>query len=128
MKKAMIDTNVILDVFLKREPFYEASVKTLNIISDRYMTGMIPASCVTDIYYIAKKISRNKGKAYKAIELVMQVLEVCDLSPEIVRKAFETKADDFEDCILAECAKANGCEYVITRKRFQGIRNKMHHT
>ncbi len=115
MKRAMIDTNVILDVFLKRDPFYEASAKTLNMIYDKYMVGMIPASCVTDIYYIAKRIARDKEKSYKAIDLVMQVLEICDVSPEIIQRACEIKADDFEDCVLAECAKENDCECIVTR-------------
>lgn len=123
MNKVMIDTNIILDVFLEREPFYEASAKVLNLVYDQLITGAIPASCITDIYYIARKISHNKEKSYKAIELVTRILEICDVTSDMIHSAFEINADDFEDCILAECAKANSCDYIITRygKDFSGF-------
>lgn len=115
MNNVMIDSNVILDVFLERDPFFEASAKTLNLVYDKLVTAMIPASCITDIYYVARRISHNKEKSYKAIELVTKILEICDVTSDIIHTAFQHNADDFEDCILAECAKANECSYIITR-------------
>lgn len=115
MNRVMIDTNIILDVFLEREPFYKASAQVLNLIYDKLIVGVIPASCITDIYYIARKISHSKERSYKAIELVTKILEICDVTSDIIHTAFQHNADDFEDCILAECAKANECSYIITR-------------
>ena len=55
MIKAIIDTNVILDIALNREPFFEYSSQIFDRIDDHILEGYITASSVTDIYYIASK-------------------------------------------------------------------------
>ena len=51
--KLLIDTNVVLDVLLKREPFYEASADVLKLTQRDDVCEYISDSAVTDIYYIA---------------------------------------------------------------------------
>ena len=59
----LIDTNVILDFILQREPYYENAAK-INVLSEKEcIRCYISASAVTDIFYIAKKELKNKGKA-----------------------------------------------------------------
>ena len=55
----LLDTNVILDVALDRQPFYEAS-STLLRASDFDQTHLfITGSSATDIYYVLRK---DKGR------------------------------------------------------------------
>ena len=50
--KLLIDTNVVLDVLLNREPFCNEAAKVL-ILSDRAeVKEYISASAITDIYCI----------------------------------------------------------------------------
>lgn len=44
--KLLIDTNVILDVLLKREPFYKAGVKVLNLAARDDVEEYISASAI----------------------------------------------------------------------------------
>ena len=53
--KALIDTNVILDVILRRVPFFADSWAVYNLIEQRKCTGCISSSAMTDIFYLARK-------------------------------------------------------------------------
>ncbi len=57
--QVLIDTNVILDVLLNRNPFVQDAVKILKIPEDN-MQKFVSASAVTDIYYIAYQEIRIK--------------------------------------------------------------------
>lgn len=123
MIKVMIDTNIILDVFQQRNGFYSNSAQVLNAIEAGDALGYIPASTMTDIFYIARKSTSSKAKAYEALNLVKSILNIAAVTPEDVDQAIEKGANDFEDCVLACCAKSCGCHYVVTRnkKDYQGF-------
>lgn len=57
--RLLFDTNIILDIALKRDPFYKDSAELLKLIDTEKITGFITATTITDIYYIAKKRKRN---------------------------------------------------------------------
>ena len=46
LKRLMIDTNIILDVLLEREPFFEQSRKVLDLCEKGNIHGFISASIV----------------------------------------------------------------------------------
>ena len=60
--KFLIDTNIILDVLLKREPFYNDGVKVLNLAKEDSVNLYVSASAITDIYYIANQTLIDKAK------------------------------------------------------------------
>ena len=51
----LIDTNIILDVFLEREPFYSYSNKVFQLCLQGKLSGVIAAHSFTNIWYIARK-------------------------------------------------------------------------
>ena len=53
--RILIDTNVILDVLLKRSPFYETAIEVLKLSARDDIQEFVSASAITDIYYIAYK-------------------------------------------------------------------------
>ena len=57
--RILIDTNVVLDVLLKREPFNKTAVDVLNLVKRKDVCEYISASAVTDIYYIACRQLKN---------------------------------------------------------------------
>lgn len=61
--KILVDTNVIIDILCKREPFFEDSYNALNKCIDNH-TIIVSASAITDIFYIAKntlEVNRQKN-------------------------------------------------------------------
>ena len=47
--KYLIDTNVILDVLLKREPFYKSCASVLTLARRKEIELYVSASAITDI-------------------------------------------------------------------------------
>ena len=59
--KILIDTNIVLDVMLKREPFYKLSLEILGLSKKDNIEEYVSASAITDIYYLAYRQLRDKG-------------------------------------------------------------------
>ncbi|MBW4559039.1 MAG: PIN domain-containing protein [Trichormus sp. ATA11-4-KO1] len=53
--QVLIDTNVVLDFLLEREPFVEDAVKIFAKIDAGAIEGFITATTITNIYYIIRK-------------------------------------------------------------------------
>ena len=115
--KIMCDTNVIIDVLLEREHFVEDSCKVLSLCEEHRVDGFVSASSVTDIYYLVRKYTHSTELAYKAIGKLLEIVKVCSVTNNDVLSAFQRKARDFEDCLVATCAKSIHCEYIITRNK-----------
>jgi predicted nucleic acid-binding protein len=115
--KVMIDTNVFLDVLLDREPHAEASAALLSLCENKKLIGFLSATSATDIFYLVRRALHSNEEAYKALGHVLDIAKVCSVTNEDVLQAYQRKAADFEDCLLATCAKANGCDYIATRNK-----------
>lgn len=113
----MIDTNIILDVLLEREPFYTHSKAVLVLCEDHTVHGFISASSATDIYYLIRKALGSSNEAYEALGHILNIVKVLTVTNDDVNQAFLRRASDFEDCLLATCAESNGCDGIITRNK-----------
>ena len=112
--KLLIDTNVILDVLIKRQTFYDNSKAVLKLCEIRKIQGFITASSVTDIFYLVRKAIKNVDETYKIIGALLNIVDVLNVNSQDVQNAFITRAKDFEDCLMAECAKSNKCSGILT--------------
>ena len=115
--RLMIDTNIFLDVLLQREPFFESSRSVLRLCEEKKVQGFLSASAVTDIFYIVRKGLQSTEAAYKALGSVLDIVKVLTVTNEDVLNAYMLKAADFEDCLLATCAKSNKCAAIVTRNK-----------
>ena len=115
--KLIYDTNVVLDVILRREPFYSYSAQAMNLCEGGDIQGVISAASLTDIFYIVKRLTGSRATAYKALDLIKEVFEIASLSGEAAEKAIEEKKADFEDDMIAKVAEENGCDYILTRDK-----------
>lgn len=57
--KVLIDTNVILDIALEREPFVEQAVLLFKTIRRCSVDLFMTATTVTDLYYIEKQREKD---------------------------------------------------------------------
>ena len=115
--RIMCDTNVLLDVLLDRAPFADASAEVLALCENRTVEGFVSASCVTDIFYLVRKQTRNTNLAYHAVGKLLEILRVCSVTEKDVSDAFLQRARDFEDCLVATCAKSIGCDVIVSRNK-----------
>ncbi len=115
--RLMIDTNIILDVFLERDPFFKDSKAVLDLCENRKIHGFISASTATDIFYLVRKSLNSTDEAYTALGHILNIVKVLTVTNDDVNTAFIQHASDFEDCLLATCAKSNKCSGIVTRNK-----------
>lgn len=115
--RLMIDTNIFLDVLAEREPFYANSKAVLELCENKKVDGFLPASSVTDIFYLLRRQLHSVDLAYKALGSVLDIAKVLTVTNEDVLNAYIRRASDFEDCLMAICAKANKCDAIVTRNK-----------
>ncbi|MDH7579139.1 MAG: PIN domain-containing protein [Bacillota bacterium] len=113
--KILIDTNVLLDVLAKREPFYAASAQVLRLSESGELSAFITANTVTDIVYIIGKHISDKSALHETVKRVLGIVDVANVLKSDVLKAFELGFADYEDALLARCAKRIKADYIVTR-------------
>ncbi len=114
MIKILFDTNVILDIALKREPFFTDSVRLFDKIDEKIINGFISATSVTDIYYIASK-ETDKKRAREFLFDLIQIVDIIGVDKEVIIDALESDIKDFEDAVQAISAGYNEIEIIVTR-------------
>ena len=55
MKTVFVDTNVILDVLLQNEGFWQDSLKIFQAAELGQIRACVSASSMTDVFYVARK-------------------------------------------------------------------------
>ena len=112
---ALIDTNIVIDVITRREPFFVDSYDVLRLIAEKKLIGYFPAGNVADVYYIIRKSGRCAADARDAIIRLLDLIRLCDTTSADVSSALPFDIKDFEDAILAATAKRIKADCIITR-------------
>ena len=114
--KIVLDTNVILDVLANREPFADDSEAVLAACNGSQFEAAITANTVTDIAYVLHKhLDRTSIKA--ALLGLLELVSVIEVNQGNCVGAFDLPVRDFEDALLAHCAKGWGADYIVTRNK-----------
>ena len=113
--RVLIDSNVFLDVLLKRSPFYEAAIEVLKLSVREDIQEFVSASAITDIYYIAYKNMRDKAVVRELLKKLLLIVSVAGVSEEEIQKALELGWKDFEDSVQYSVALLNEMNGLITR-------------
>lgn len=114
MEKVLFDTNVILDIALKRLPHFEFAVELFSLIDKKKISGHVTATTITDIYYISKKEKGHKI-AINFISNLVDIVEIIGIDRDVILKALKSDMIDFEDSIQFTAAEFSELDSLITR-------------
>jgi predicted nucleic acid-binding protein len=110
----LVDTNVIIDFLITREPFYKASSEIIKRCADGRLTGYIAFHSISNLWYILRKVPEDKRREWMLD--ICSFLRVTGVSHEEVVTAINMKRfRDFEDCLQDRCAKGVEARYIVTR-------------
>ena len=113
--KAMIDTNVVLDVLLQREPFFQASYEVMKRSALEQVEGFVSATAATDIFYLLRKAMKDSKAAKDSLEKLSQLVCFADALGEDVHAALASSMPDFEDALLSAIAERCRMDCIVTR-------------
>jgi predicted nucleic acid-binding protein len=120
MKKVLVDTNVILDVLLDRQPHAGASAVWAAIESGS-VAGLLADHAITTIHYLMRRELGN-ACAKRMIAAMLRVFGVASIDGPVIQLALDLPLSDFEDAVTAAAAQLALCDYIVTRdpKGFRG--------
>jgi predicted nucleic acid-binding protein len=112
--KALVDTNVLLDVLLKREPFYMDSARVWSWADSGKIEGFVTAVSVTNLYYIVRKRASHAA-AMEMMRAVLGAFTMVACDEALVERAMGAGLKDFEDAVQYQTALAAGVDVLVTR-------------
>jgi predicted nucleic acid-binding protein len=114
--KILFDTNILLDVFLEREPFYDASFTTLSIAEQDFIEGWLSSTTVTTLYYLLQK-GLSKKVADKHLKNLLKIFHVAPVNRAVLEDAIDEKFTDYEDSVLHQSAIHSGLDGILTKNQ-----------
>ncbi|MDJ0901856.1 MAG: PIN domain-containing protein [Xenococcus sp. MO_188.B8] len=112
--KVLLDTNVILDFALERQPWFVDSEEIIYLAEQKQITAYISASTISDIYYILRKI-KGKELALDFLKNIISICQVANVDSRIISMALNMNFKDFEDAIQYSSAVINQLDIIVTR-------------
>jgi predicted nucleic acid-binding protein len=113
--RVLIDTNIVLDFLLEREPFFQDAELLFQAIDADRVIGYVTATTLTDIFYIARKHTRSIEQARQAVSETLTAMVICPIDRAVLDLAFNSGLVDFEDAVQIFGAVAQGLDAILTR-------------
>lgn len=114
--RVLFDTNVVLDVLLKREPWLQDSLALWQANDEARLVGYITATTITNIFYIARRAS-GAEMARTAVEVCLVAFEICAVERRTLEQALILHGPDFEDDVQIACASLLRLDAIVTRDK-----------
>ena len=122
MKKVLCDINFILDIFLKRKPFYIPAASLFKKIEDGELRGYLCSLSYSTLFYLLTK-ELNRGKALKTLEKIRIVFRVATVDEKVIDMSLVSDFKDFEDAVQYYSAVSVKADFIITRNKSDYVDN-----
>ena len=86
--KLLIDTNVILDFLLDREPFSEDASRIFKLGVDGDNYEYVSSSAMTDIWYNANRALHDSYAAQKKVADLLNFITILEVTGDDIKNAF----------------------------------------
>ena len=113
--RVLVDTNILLDFLLQREPFFQNAELLFQAIDSGHVVGYVTATTLTDIFYIARRYTGSLEQARQAISETLTSMVICPVNRAVLESALASGLTDFEDAVQIACAVAQELDAVVSR-------------
>ncbi|HXD77316.1 MAG TPA: PIN domain-containing protein [Puia sp.] len=114
MNKAFIDTDVILDFLIAREPFALDAARIFSLSENKQISICTSGLVFSNAYYVLRKLGTHRKVVQKLTQL-SGLIAIIDLSKTAVIQALESEFGDFEDALQHFAALSDGVRVIVTR-------------
>lgn len=114
MIHALLDTNVVIDAFLKRQPWGPDANALLQADFEGMFVAYITATSLTDMFYVTRR-QAGLEKAWQLVDVVLGQLSVIPVRITELRAAAALEGNDFEDNLQIACAMSRQLDCIVTR-------------
>ncbi len=110
----LLDTDVLIDVALDRQPFSGPSSELLDRIERGSEQAYMAWHSVSNLYYLVSPARGDIDTRDFIVDLT-RFVGVASANSEAIRYAAALPMDDFEDAMQVAAARACGARQIVTR-------------
>jgi predicted nucleic acid-binding protein len=115
MKKIFVDTNIVIDLLSRREPFFEEAASLFSLADKKQIELTVSSLTIAKVSYaLLRQMDSNNAKSIlRKLRLIVNILSLDD---KIIGLALNDNTfSDFEDGLQYFTAIENEQELIITR-------------
>ena len=122
MSKLLIDTNVVLDLLAKRNPFYQSSAQIFSLADKDKLKLSINSLTIANTNYVLSRL-KTTTEAKEILRRIRVLVKIVSLNDKIIDLALnDNNFSDFEDGLQYYSAIENNLDIIITRD-LKGFKN-----
>ena len=114
MKKLLVDTNILLDLLARREPYYLEAARLFSMADKKKLALTISSLSIVNTHYILRK-QKSESEVRKVLHNLKILVKILPLDERICTLALNSDFSDFEDAIQYYTAIEHGQEIIVTR-------------
>ena len=115
MMRVLLDTNVVLDYLLDRQPFAESAAQIMDAHKAGHFEGFVSVITPLNVFYITRRLGRHKAFAF--VKSILDEFSICPADANILHKALSLPLNDYEDAAQAASALAINLDAIVTRDK-----------
>jgi len=97
-QRIFIDTNVILDFFLDRKPFSDATASILGLSAEKRIRAYVSPLTLSNCYYILRRLGSDQ-KVRSKLKLLSGIVGITIMKRKTSIDAIDSEFSDFEDAM-----------------------------
>ena len=113
--KVFVDTNIVVDFLMKREPFDKPAALLFDKAHRGGIEAFVPATVFPFVFYLLSKSLNSKASAWEAVARFRQLVTLLPVDRQVIDLALASKFKDLKDAVQYQLAKANAMDFFITR-------------
>ena len=112
--KLFLDTNILIDVIANRKPWVDEALVLLELAKQKKLTLIVADFSFINLAYITRKLFIQE-ELYALFSDLCLYVKVVEVGGMIIKKSFQKRWKDMEDCVQYLVAKREEADYLITR-------------
>lgn len=114
MMRVLLDTNVVLDFLLDREPFAESAAAVWEANRRGEIVSYVSAITPVNVFYIARKLKGGE-EARRVVEGLLVECRIAFLDSAVLQDALSLPLKDYEDAVQHASAVHSQLDAIVTR-------------
>jgi predicted nucleic acid-binding protein len=112
--KVLIDTNIILDLVLDRQPYSIEAKNIWDANSTGLYEGYLSAITPINVHYFVRKF-KGAELADQVVQELLDNFKICPLDQLVLQAAKTSPIKDYEDAVQHSSAENSGLTAIVTR-------------
>ena len=112
IQKVFLDTNVIVDLIINREPFVKEAEEIFTLKESYNYDVIVSALTIANLAYVIDRLGK---KPHATLAKLMPLVNVVDLTSYIIEKTLVSIFEDFEDGLQHASALFVKADVIVTR-------------